>query len=196
MSSLKRIFIVTAVSLSLAYANISAQEFKYVEDWTRFVPLAANVGLGLVGVSSSDGFMQRAVAACIGLGLNGATVYSLKAAVSEERPDGSDCSSFPSGHCSIAFLGAELVRRNYGWAWGGGAYALATSVAVMRVVHDAHWWWDTLAGAGIGIASAWAGEYLSKPLGRLLGFKYARVTVSPGFDPASGSPCLALVCSF
>jgi hypothetical protein len=35
-----------------------------------------------------------------------------------------------------------------------GAYALATSVAIYRMINDQHWESDVLVGAGIGIFSA------------------------------------------
>jgi membrane-associated phospholipid phosphatase len=65
--------------------------------------------------------------------------------------------SMPSGHTAQAFAAATIVHREYRhkspW-YGAGAYALATSVALFRMINDQHWQSDVLIGAGIGMASA------------------------------------------
>jgi len=83
----------------------------------------------------------------------GAVTYSLKYTVKEERPNGEDDSSFPSGHTAITFAGAEFIRKEYGWAWGAPAYAAAAFVGWSRVATDDHWGHDVAAGAAIGILS-------------------------------------------
>jgi hypothetical protein len=74
----------------------------------------------------------------------------LKYAVNERRPNGG-ANSFPSGHTSFAFTGAEFIRKEYGWAWGVPAYAVASYVGWSRVEARAHYTHDVLAGAAIGI---------------------------------------------
>ena len=75
-----------------------------------------------------------------------------------QRPGNHDSrNSFPSGHAGTAFLGAELVRMEYGedYPWlAVGAYTVAAGVGVMRVWNDWHWATDVVAGAGMGILSA------------------------------------------
>lgn len=71
--------------------------------------------------------------------------------------------SFPSGHTATAFLGAELVRLEFGedcpvMAWG--AYMVAAGVGCMRIYNDRHWATDVIAGAGVGILSARFGRWL------------------------------------
>lgn len=78
-----------------------------------------------------------------------------KTVVSEERPDNSDHDSFPSGHTSRAFASATTLHRRYGWEIGFPAYALASLTGGARVGADKHYWHDVVAGAAIGIASAW-----------------------------------------
>jgi hypothetical protein len=75
---------------------------------------------------------------------------ALKYAVDERRPNGGG-SSFPSGHTSFAFTGAEFIRKEYGWGWGVPAYAIASYVGWTRVEARAHYTHDVLAGAAIGI---------------------------------------------
>ncbi|HMA13016.1 MAG TPA: phosphatase PAP2 family protein, partial [Steroidobacteraceae bacterium] len=80
----------------------------------------------------------------------GVTTGALKYAVNETRPNG-DPNSFPSGHATAAFTGAEFLRKEYGWGWGAPAYVAASFVAWSRVKADKHYTHDVLAGAAIGI---------------------------------------------
>lgn len=78
--------------------------------------------------------------------------YGLKYAVDAERPNGGP-RSFPSGHTASAFMGAEFIRKEYGWGWGVPAYLTAGWVGYSRVETNNHYWRDVLAGALIGVAS-------------------------------------------
>lgn len=83
----------------------------------------------------------------------------LKAATRRERPDGSNRSSFPSGHTSGAFSFAALANRNLAAipmarpvrriAQFGNVLA-ATAVGWARVAGRKHFPSDVLAGAAIG----------------------------------------------
>lgn len=53
-----------------------------------------------------------------------------------------------SGHTATVFIGAELVRIEYGGWYGAGAYTIATGVAFMRMYNGRHWLHDVVAGAG------------------------------------------------
>jgi len=83
----------------------------------------------------------------------GAT-YALKALISEERPNGQDDDSFPSGHTSVAFQGAAFIHKRYGLKWAVPAYVGAVYVGWRRVDTDNHYTKDVVAGAAIGIASS------------------------------------------
>jgi membrane-associated phospholipid phosphatase len=89
-----------------------------------------------------------------------ATTFSVKYLVREERPDGSDNLSFPSGHTAQAFLAASIVHNEFRdksqW-YGVGAYTIAGSVAALRMINNKHWQSDVIAGAGFGILSAHLG---------------------------------------
>lgn len=86
-----------------------------------------------------------------------ASVFGLKAFTQQERPDGSDLNSMPSGHTAQAFLAASILhtelRHKSQW-YGVGAYSIATSVAAIRVLKNKHWESDVFVGAGIGILSS------------------------------------------
>ncbi|MDE2465842.1 MAG: phosphatase PAP2 family protein, partial [Alphaproteobacteria bacterium] len=82
-------------------------------------------------------------------GLTYGTAYGLKHVVHEQRPDGSDWQSFPSGQSSVAFGAAAYVWDRYGWTYGVPAYAAAGFVGYARVASDKHHWWDVVGSASI-----------------------------------------------
>ncbi|HEX6995039.1 MAG TPA: phosphatase PAP2 family protein [Gammaproteobacteria bacterium] len=83
----------------------------------------------------------------------GATLL-LKSVVDDERPDGSDDDAFPSGHASMAFQAAGFLHRRYGARKAWPAYVLAGFVGWSRVDADEHDEADVVAGAALGVASA------------------------------------------
>ena len=103
--------------------------------------------------------------ASVGVGF--ALKTALKKMIKEERPDHSDKESFPSGHATMAFAAARSIdkefRRESIWIPIAG-YAAATAIGVERVASDRHHWYDVVAGAGLGIASAELTWWLSDML--------------------------------
>lgn len=75
--------------------------------------------------------------------------------------------SLPSGHTTAAFTFAmvadrELAQRAYlrshrrtRWLVGTALYGAATLTGVSRMVEEAHWASDVVAGAGIGMTIGW-----------------------------------------
>jgi hypothetical protein len=90
----------------------------------------------------------------------------LKYAVNAPRPNGSG-RSFPSGHTSAAFMGAEFIRKQYGPWWGAPAYLTAGWVGYTRVESGHHYWRDVAAGALVGITSNHDFDQINTPLGKL-----------------------------
>ena len=77
--------------------------------------------------------------------------------------------SFPSGHTATAFMTATMLSKEYGHLspWVGiGAYSVATTTGLMRVVNNKHWLSDVLTGAGIGIISTELGYWVADRLFR------------------------------
>ena len=176
-------------------------------DVLRFAPSAAHIGLGLVGVKSDLGFGDRALESFIAHGICVGAGYAAKYIFRVTRPDGSDTKSFPSGHATVAFTGAELMRMDYGNLWGAGAYVLSSGVALSRLNAGRHWFSDLLAGAGLGILSAHAGRWLLEPVKSLFGFPEwtwdglsgqgsVQAAFVPCADPLSGTPMAGVAVRF
>jgi len=114
------------------------------------------------------------------------TTSAIKYAVGRQRPPLEKCwedpyadpscekretVSFPSGHSSMAFVGAGLICLNHevfsplGGAWDRvacyGALGAAASTGVLRMVAHQHYLSDVLVGAALGLA---AGYLLPKVL--------------------------------
>ncbi|MCM1355143.1 MAG: phosphatase PAP2 family protein [Staphylococcus sp.] len=134
-----------------------------IDDVVQYAPIATLYGLNIFGCGGRHKVVDQTILLATSAILMGVTAYSLKAVISEKRPDGSDFSSFPSGHSAVVFMGAELLRREY-WQkspWiGVGAYAVATGIGFSRMYGNRHWLPDVLAGAGIGILSVQAAYWL------------------------------------
>ena len=133
------------------------------DDYLQYVPLGSIYGLSLLGAEAKHNYVDRTLelgTAYVALGL---IVNAIKYTVREPRPDGSANNSFPSGHTATTFMGAELVRIEYGDAspwYSVGAYTAAITVGVLRVYNEKHWFTDVFAGAGVGILSARIGYWL------------------------------------
>ncbi len=130
------------------------------DDILQYLPAAGYLFLDFAGVKSRRPFVDRIVVGVTGAIIATALTRGTKLCVNEQRPTGSSRNSFPSGHTTTAFLGAELLRQDYGPWVGAAGYVVASGVGVMRILNGRHWLNDVLAGAGVGIISARAAEWL------------------------------------
>ena len=134
-----------------------------IDDFTQYAPMAATYGLSLCGVKGKHGYGDLTIILGTAYALMGVTVNVMKSWTKVERPDGSSRNSFPSGHTATAFMGAELLRREY-WdvsPWIGVAgYAVAAGTGFFRMYNNRHWLTDVIAGAGVGILSVQAAYWL------------------------------------
>jgi len=150
----------------------------HLDNYLQFVPYLEVGAVALAGVQSRNDRVNLGLVILKSELIMLSSVYLVKAISHEERPDGSDNLSFPSGHTAQAFLAASIVHtefRDKSQWYGIGAYTVATSVGVLRMVNTKHWQSDVVAGAGFGILSAHL-AYLThrnrwgrKPLGREVG---------------------------
>ncbi len=132
-----------------------------IDDYIQYVPTAVHPFLGFIpGVDAKHNFRDRVIASATAHALMAAVTNTVKYTVCEKRPDSQKRNSFFSGHTATAFTGAELMRIEYGWGYGGAAYAVASSVAFLRVYNKRHWVGDVMTGAGVGILCAHAGYWM------------------------------------
>ncbi|TGE14227.1 phosphatase PAP2 family protein [Hymenobacter elongatus] len=134
-----------------------------LDDILIFAPYLELGLVTLAGVESRDDRLNIGLVILKSEVIMLASTFAVKRLVGEERPDKSDKLSFPSGHTAQAFLAASIVHtefRDKSQWYGVGAYAIATSVAALRMINTKHWQSDVVAGAGFGILSAHLG-YLS-----------------------------------
>ena len=90
-----------------------------------------------------------------GFAMNQVISIGLKHAINKRRPLNNGDYAFPSGHTSTAFQSAAFIQKRYGWQYGIPAYALAGFTGYSRINAKRHDGWDVLAGAIVGIGSAY-----------------------------------------
>lgn len=171
-----------------------------IDDWIQYVPTAAHLFLGFTKMQHRSSFKERLavdITSALSLAiLTNALKYSFR----EQRPDADSRNSFPSGHTATAFMGAELMRIEYGNCWGGVAYGVASLVGVMRVYNGRHWVNDVIAGAGIGILAARIGYWMLPVYQKWFHWKQTQtgqaMAALPGYDAATRSMTLNFAMTF
>lgn len=142
--------------------NDRANQYHF-EDWLQYVPVVSTYGLKLAGVKGKHDYVDLTIITALSYAFMAASVNGTKYTVKKLRPDGSTRNSFPSGHTATAFVGAELLRREY-WdtsPWIGVAgYVVAGTTAFFRMYHNRHWFTDVIAGAGVGVLSVQVAYWL------------------------------------
>lgn len=190
-------------SWNLSNVNVGGNgTFLDFGTWVSYGTPAVYLGAGLLGAKSRHAFADRVIESCLSYGFCVGSSYILKRVFNTTRPDGTDNHSFPSGHTTLAFTGAELMRLDYGPWWGAAFYTLAGGAALERLYADRHWFSDLLAGAGLGILSAHIGPWLLQPVKSLLNLpdwtwdglstRPVQVAILPSSDPLSGTPTATL----
>lgn len=129
------------------------------DDYIQYLPVAGSLLLGCTGIKARHSFRDRVFIIATSYATLAVLTSVPKYCIDEKRPEFAGHNSFPSGHTATAFMGAELVRIEYGRWYGIGAYTIATGVGFLRMYNGRHWLHDVVAGAGVGILSARVGEW-------------------------------------
>ena len=139
-------------------------EFHYIyDDFTQYAPAALMVGLKTCGYEGRTNWTGMLVSDAFSVGIMAVTVRGIKYVVNRTRPSGGN-HSFPSGHTATSFMTATMLHKEYGWRspwWSIGGYTVAAVTGVSRIMNNAHWMSDVVAGAAIGIGSVHLGYYLT-----------------------------------
>lgn len=170
------------------------------DDYVQYLPVAGSLILGCVGAKAKHSFRDRAFIIATSYATLGILTNVPKLCIDEKRPEFAGHNSFPSGHTATVFMGAELVRIEYGGWYGVGAYTIATGVGFMRMYNGRHWLHDVVAGAGVGILSARAGEWSCRLWQRIFqkkGKKGNNLVFTPLATPMNGGYYgFAMACCF
>lgn len=193
------------VKVYRSLSTISQSQRLTFDNYIQYVPAVSAVGLGWIGADAQHVTIDRLLLTGTSYTIMSAVVQIIKHSIPSTRPftyemyyergnpwgytvknHPSSFNSFPSGHSATAFLGAELVRLEYGkdnpWL-AVGAYTIAAGTGFLRIYNEKHWVTDVIAGAGIGIASARIGWWLlpfeQRVMTNLFGESFLRPTDKP-----------------
>ncbi len=139
----------------------------HFDDYLQYSPAVTTFAFKLTGNSAKSDFVNSIRIFGISTLMMAGTVYALKKTTEELRPDGSNRSSFPSGHTATAFASAELLHqefKNTSTLLSYSGYLAAAATGGLRMYNNKHYFSDVLAGAGIGILSTKAAYWLNKKL--------------------------------
>jgi len=169
-----------------------------IDNHLQWAPAVAVYALNAVGIKGAHNFRDRSIIYGISCAIMAGSTRFLKTTTHEQRPDGSNYLSFPSGHTATAFAAAEFMRMEYKdvspW-YGFAGYAAAATTGALRMYNNRHWFSDVVAGAGIGILSTQAAYVLYPHVNRLLHPHAARnrMLMLPYYDPTWRTTGLSLV---
>ena len=174
-------FVILLALLAPAPASAGSVNLKPLTSTEKHIETAGTVvaialPLTAAGISyfkhDNMGLAQLTVETALTVG----TAYALKEIVREERPDGSDFHSFPSGQTALAASGSSYLWGRYGWQYGLPAFFATQFVSYSRVQARQHHWYDTLASSAI---AAGYGYVLTTPFKRYPNLRTG-LSASPG----------------
>lgn len=182
-------------NIRAALRPANASSHATIDNYLQFAPAAAVYALNSFGIKGKNNFRDRTIILAIAAILEQSTVRTLKSITHQVRPDGSNFRSFPSGHTSNAFAGAELLNQEYKhispW-YGISGYVVAVLTGGLRIYNNKHWFSDVVAGAGIGILSTHVAYRIYPWLdSKVLRHKRSPFVILPNFQ--SGSVGFAMI---
>ena len=139
-----------------------------VETW---ITLSGQLLVISVRPKCKHSFVDRMLVKATSYAVLYATMPIVSRCVHEARPDGRGNHAFPSFKTANAFMAAEQVRIERGWAWGMGMYTMAAGIGVLQMYNDRCYVNDVLAGAGMGILACHAAYWLLPLERRWLGLE-------------------------
>ncbi|MGN8036861.1 phosphatase PAP2 family protein [Chitinophaga sp. 22321] len=171
----------------------------HIDNYLQYAPVAAVYILNAAGIHGKHNLRDRTIILGISAILTAGTVEGVKRWTHEERPNGQDFLSFPSGHTATAFAAAEFMRQEYKdvspW-YGVAGYLAATTTGALRMYNNKHWLSDVVAGAGVGILSTKAAYWMYPWIQRKL-FKdnatHASKVIMPYYNPQFHSAGLSFI---
>lgn len=135
-----------------------------VDNYLQFEPLLQIYGGRYLGLKPKNDFLHQNINIAVSIAIMCSIVKTMKHTFNEERPDGSNHVSFPSGHTATAFTNASLLFYEYKDAniwYASSGFLFATTTGFLRIANNKHYTSDVLAGAGIGTAVGLAVSYWS-----------------------------------
>lgn len=132
------------------------------DDYIQYAPAVATYALNISGVKGRNNLPRAFFSHAASLSIMAILVNTMKYTFMVERPDGSACNSFPSGHTAMAFTNATFMHKEYGPVnprYSILGYSGAMFTALGRSLNNRHWVSDLLGGAGIGILSTQLGYF-------------------------------------
>ncbi len=145
-----------------------------LDDVAQYVPVVFVYGFNAMGIKGKHNLRDRTIILATSQLIAGVFVFPLKYLTNEQRPDGSNAHSFPSGHTALAFSTARFLQREYKdsnlWLSLSG-YPFAVFTGVYRMLNNKHWLGDVVAGAGFGIACTELAYWLYPKINRVLSAK-------------------------
>lgn len=156
------LFCAGAYSIQYKYDVVDWRQQNYpkfrthADDFMQYAPLVAMYALTWSNVKGQTDGPNETVILLKSAAIMTVVVLSIQHSVNEYRPDNSNKLSFPSGHMAQAFIAATMLHKEFGhrsiW-YSIGGYTVATSIAVLRILNNAHFITDIFVGAGIGVLS-------------------------------------------
>lgn len=128
------------LNLSTRYEISEHQPDKIkLDNYTQYLPAVMVYGLNWAGIKGKHNLKDRTIIYATSQLIAASMVVPLKHITKEERPDGSNLQSFPSGHTTTAFSSAQFLYREYRdtnfWLSISG-YPIAIFTGVYRALNN------------------------------------------------------------
>jgi membrane-associated phospholipid phosphatase len=141
-----------------------------------YISVSTPLALYSIGIAKHDKRLQKmGIEQAIGITITSGITYILKRSINRPRPgvtwpiltplEPLSSYSFPSGHTSSAFYTATATSLQFKkWYVTVPAFAFASITAYSRMHEGVHYPTDVMAGATLGIISAYATNMINKHL--------------------------------